>query len=398
MADNTNQIIFPAEWGALRGRIAPTVQDSPSTYTIYARRKNGAYMDITGLTPTAKFTSTTAGGSVYTSTGTFTVTDGEAGEFTWLPSAADLGLDGAYYLQFEIDGERSEDRLRWVIQERLDSSGSVTPTAMAELTADELALVTALESALPAVEGDIFKYTGGAWTTTAESGGGGASDVTDLTTTTGLPAQRLRVAGAGGLEYRTTEQDLADLQDAGALATTDIGVTVQGYSAKTAAIAALTWAANSILLLTGTATASVQALGAHIVTFLQSANAAAALTSLGAAASSDLTTHTGLSTTAHGGILPEDAGIVAVSGARDLASTDAGKILECGGTFTLTCPNGLDAGFQVAIVNIGAGVITLAAATTLTTKDSAATLASQYGAATVYHAGSNVWRAFGDLS
>jgi len=226
MADNTNQIIFPAEWGALRGRIAPTVQDSPSTYTIYARRKNGAYMDITGLTPTAKFTSTTAGGSVYTSTGTFTVTDGEAGEFTWLPSAADLGLDGAYYLQFEIDGERSEDSLRWIIQERLDSSGSVTPTAMAAITADELALVTALGSALPAAEGDIFKYTGGAWTTTAESGGGGASDVTDLTTTTGLPAQRLRVAGAGGLEYRTTEQDLADLQDAGALATTDIGVLV----------------------------------------------------------------------------------------------------------------------------------------------------------------------------
>ncbi len=282
MADNTNQIIFPAEWGALRGRIAPTVQDSPSTYTIYARRKNGAYMDITGLTPTAKFTSTTAGGSVYTSTGTFTVTDGEAGEFTWLPSAADLGLDGAYYLQFEIDGERSEDSLRWIIQERLDSSGSVTPTAMAAITADELALVTALGSALPAAEGDIFKYTGGAWTTTAESGGGGASDVTDLTTTTGTTAQMLRVAGTGGLEYRSVAQVLADLRDSGALATPDLGVTVQSYSAKTAAIAALTWAANSIILLTGTATASVQALAAHVVTFLQSANAADARSAIGA--------------------------------------------------------------------------------------------------------------------
>lgn len=113
-------------------------------------------------------------------------------------------------------------------------------------------------------------------------------------------------------------------------------------------------------------------------TFLAAVDAAAARTAIGA--------------------LPEDAAIVAVSSGRDLATTDAGKILECTGTFTLTCPNGLDTGFQCAIVNISTGVITLAATTTLTTKDSAVTLANQYGAATVYHAGSNVWRAIGDLS
>ena len=66
------------------------------------------------------------------------------------------------------------------------------------------------------------------------------------------------------------------------LDTSDIGATVQAYSAKTAAIAGLTWAANSIILLTGTATASVQALAAHIVTFLQSASAADARTAIGA--------------------------------------------------------------------------------------------------------------------
>ncbi len=77
--------------------------------------------------------------------------------------------------------------------------------------------------------------------------GGGASDVTDLTTTTGLPAQRLRVAGAGGLEYRTTEQDLAELRDAGALATPDIGVIVQGYDADLAAIAALSPANDDVV-------------------------------------------------------------------------------------------------------------------------------------------------------
>jgi len=53
-------------------------------------------------------------------------------------------------------------------------------------------------------------------------------------------------------------------------------------NAKTAAIAALTWAANSIILLTGTATASVQALAAHIVTLLQSSTAADARTAIGA--------------------------------------------------------------------------------------------------------------------
>jgi hypothetical protein len=62
----------------------------------------------------------------------------------------------------------------------------------------------------------------------------------------------------------------------------DIGASVQGYSAKTAAIAALTWAANNIILLTGTATAAVQALAAHVVTFLGSASAADARAAIGA--------------------------------------------------------------------------------------------------------------------
>lgn len=113
---------------------------------------------------------------------------------------------------------------------------------------------------------------------------------------------------------------------------------------------------------------------------------------------SDLTTHTALTVTAHGGLVPQDAAILSKSGAYPLAAGDEAKIIECNGTFTITLPNGLDTGFQAVIVNIGTGVITLAATTTLTTKDSAVTLANQYGAATVYHAGSNVWRAFGDLS
>ena len=152
-----------------------------------------------------------------------------------------------------------------------------------------LTLTTAQRDALTPANGMVIYnsttstvqvYQGGTWTSVG--GGGGASDVDDLTTTTGTSSQMLRVAAAGGLEYRTVGQVLDDLQDSGALATTDIGVSVQAYSAKTAAIAALTWAANSIILLTGTATASVQALAAHVVTFIQSATAADARTAIGA--------------------------------------------------------------------------------------------------------------------
>lgn len=56
----------------------------------------------------------------------------------------------------------------------------------------------------------------------------------------------------------------------------------QTASTKLSAIDALTWAANSIILLTGTATAAVQALASHVVTFLQSATAADARTAIGA--------------------------------------------------------------------------------------------------------------------
>lgn len=82
----------------------------------------------------------------------------------------------------------------------------------------------------------------------------------------------------GTLSAQTDLQTALDAK----LDDTDVGVSVQAYSAKTAAIAALTWVANSMILLTGAATASVQALAAHVITFLQSASAADARTAIGA--------------------------------------------------------------------------------------------------------------------
>lgn len=102
--------------------------------------------------------------------------------------------------------------------------------------------------------------------------------------------------------------------------------------------------------------------------------------------------------TADDALVDKNAAIISKNATYQLAAGDEAKVIECDGTFTVTCPNGLDAGFQVVIVNVGSGTITLSAATTLQSKDGASQLANQYGAATVYHRGSDVWLAFGDLS
>lgn len=123
---------------------------------------------------------------------------------------------------------------------------------------------------------------------------------------------------------------------------------------------------------------------------------ATALASLGAAAASDLSTHESLTTSAHGGLIPQDALIISKTEGYQVASGDAGKIIECSGTFSVTFPNGLDTGFQVTVVNVGAGVITLAASTTL--QSDGTQLETQYTGASVYHRGSNVWLALGRLT
>jgi hypothetical protein len=102
-------------------------------------------------------------------------------------------------------------------------------------------------------------------------------------------------------------------------------------------------------------------------------------------------------TAAQAAALPEDATIVAVSATHTLLAGNAGKIHECNGTFIVTLPDGLDVGYQATVVNVGTGVITLAATTTLQSADAAVTLATQYKAAVVYHRGSDVWLAAGGL-
>lgn len=121
------------------------------------------------------------------------------------------------------------------------------------------------------------------------------------------------------------------------------------------------------------------------------------LNEIAAAINDDAAFHTTI-TTALAAKADKNASILSKTGAYQLQSSDNNKIIECNGTFTITLPDSLDQGYQVIIVNIGSGTITLAAATTLLSKDSYTKLASQYGAASVYHRGSNVWLATGDLS
>jgi len=97
-------------------------------------------------------------------------------------------------------------------------------------------------------------------------------------------------------------------------------------------------------------------------------------------------------------VAPLDAEINSQAMAYTVVAGDAGKIIECTGTGNLTLPDSLDTGFQCTIVNTGVGTITLVAATTLHTKGGNVDLATQYGAASAYHQGSDVWIAFGDLT
>ena len=75
-------------------------------------------------------------------------------------------------------------------------------------------IATALNLFLPGDEfhetdtSDIYKHNGMAW---IETSGAGIPDVDDLTTATGSSGEMVRVAAAGGLEYRTPANVLSDI-------------------------------------------------------------------------------------------------------------------------------------------------------------------------------------------
>jgi hypothetical protein len=88
------------------------------------------------------------------------------------------------------------------------------------------------------------------------------------------------------------------------------------------------------------------------------------------------------------------------SGGRVLAAGDHTTVITVSdiGSQTITLPNSLQSGFWCTIIKTGAsGTLTFSAAGTLNTANSLTKCNQQYGAVTCFHAGSNVWYAWGAL-
>jgi len=85
-----------------------------------------------------------------------------------------------------------------------------------------------------------------------------------------------------------------------------------------------------------------------------------------------------------------------ISSNYTITNEDSGTILECNGTsIFITLPDGLNAGVEVVINNVGTGVITLNASSTLNGKGNQ--LTTQWSSCIVYHKNFNTWRVYGDV-
>ena len=86
--------------------------------------------------------------------------------------------------------------------------------------------------------------------------------------------------------------------------------------------------------------------------------------------------------------------------AYTLVASDANKLIQANGTFTITVPaSTIPAGTRVDIVNTGTGVITIAGdGLTLQSKASAVTIATQYSGATLFFTSTTTALLIGDLA
>jgi len=73
------------------------------------------------------------------------------------------------------------------------------------------------------------------------------------------------------------------------------------------------------------------------------------------------------------------------TGARTLTLSDNGKLLRCddASALTITVPNTMPAGFNIGILQWGAGSVTVAAASGATKRSSASALTAQYAAGSI---------------
>ncbi len=142
MSNNRNRIVFPAEFGRLQPQLAPAVQGGEPTYTLYLVYQDGTVYPLADDDVLEIVYQDTSDDEVYSTTTGLSVADAEAGIVTWEAAAA-LGLAGSFWLQLKVNDETSL-RVKWKVEAALDASGAVPPVAMTSLTAAQVALVQAL--------------------------------------------------------------------------------------------------------------------------------------------------------------------------------------------------------------------------------------------------------------
>lgn len=200
------------------------------------------------------------------------------------------------------------------------------------------------------------------------------------------------VASTPSAIYLLASNNLSDVGDV-ATARANLGLAidtdVQSYSAKTAAIDALTWAADKVIYLTGTATVAAADLTSFIRTLLDDADAATArATLLAAPLRPSLNAQTGTTYT----FALTDEGLI-------VTGNNASAI-----TFTIP-PNSTTAfptGTIIGIQQIGAGQITVAQGSGVTLRWYGGTgnkaLAGQYANAAIRKSATDTWELAGRLA
>lgn len=97
---------------------------------------------------------------------------------------------------------------------------------------------------------------------------------------------------------------------------------------------------------------------------------------------------------------PLTVSVTTKTAAYTLAASDRGNTLSLNGTFDVTAPSGtFSAGDRIDFVNIGSGVITfVGSGVTISSKDSAVTLATQYTAASLLFTSTTAAVLIGDIA
>ena len=159
----------------------------------------GTAVNLTGLTITGTITNTQTKATAALA-GAIALVTPASGIFSWTTHEDDVGTAGEFLLTFK-SGTSLITLPSYLSILETPAASTTFGAALVGVTVAEAAWLTLALATVPDA---------------STLGSGGASDVDDLTTATGSSTNMLRVAAAGGLEYRTTAQVLGDIGAAAA--------------------------------------------------------------------------------------------------------------------------------------------------------------------------------------